>query len=480
MRLVKKVKSSQSAPRAVTAWRRDLSARSGLAAVVALGLLLLGAVLLNLNLQRTSETRRLVLATVRVLEGARAVMIDVVNAETGQRGFLLTGEERYLRPYEEATSRLWANFSELEGRVQMPRQQERLARLRPQITAKLAELAHTIELRRRSFDEALTVVRTNEGQRLVDEIRGEFGLFETVAKDVLAHRTATLETQARLTTYLALGCGALALLCAGLSSLAVVRRREDRQLLEQNSYLEQQVEERTAALAEVNTELHAFAATVSHDLRAPVRAISGYVDALEEDAGARLQAEELGYLSRIGGAAKRMDGLIEDILRYSRLGRQDLPSGRVSLEQIIDQALDEQQVLLQEAVARIEVSRPLPAVRGHAAAVALAIGNLLSNALKFTSPGCPAEVKIRAERRERRMVRLWVEDKGIGVAAAHQERIFRPFERLHGREAYPGTGVGLAIVQRVAERLGGRCGVLSSTGQGSCFWIELPAWEEHE
>jgi signal transduction histidine kinase len=476
----KKVKSSRFAPRAVKTWRRDLSAQSGLAAVVALGLLLLGAVLLNLNLERTSEARRLVLATVGVLEGARAVMIDVVNAETGQRGFLLTGEERYLRPYEEATSRLWADFSALEGRVQMPEQRERLARLRPRIAAKLAELVHTIELRRRSIDEALTVVRTDEGQRLVDEIRAEFGVFETVAKDVLARRTAALEVQARRTTHLALSCGALALLCAGFGSVAVIRRREDRKLVEQNSYLEQQVEERTAALTEVNTELQAFAATVSHDLRAPVRAISGYVDALEEDAGARLQAEELGYLARIGGAAKRMDGLIEDILRYSRLARQDLPTGRVSLEQIIDQALDEQQALLQEAMASVEVLRPLPAVRGHAAAVALGIGNLLSNALKFTFPDRPAEVRVWAERRERRMVRLWVEDQGIGVAAAHQQRIFRPFERLHGREAYPGTGVGLAIVQRVAERLGGRCGVLSTVDQGSRFWIELPAWEEEE
>ena len=124
--------------------------------------------------------------------------------------------------------------------------------------------------------------------------------------------------------------------------------------------------------------------------------------------------------------------------------------------------------------------RPLLCVRAHAVALGLAVGNLLGNALKFVAPGQAADVRIWAERRDNGMVRLWVEDRGIGVAPSNQERIFRPFQRLHGREAYPGTGVGLAIVRRVADRMGGTCGVLSSPGVGSRFWIELPAAEEDE
>ncbi|WP_052214377.1 CHASE3 domain-containing protein [Belnapia sp. F-4-1] len=457
-------------------WTRDLGGLAGAAAAAAFLLLALGGLLLVLNLARLAEARRSTEITVVVLDATRAVVADLLDAETGQRGFLLIGEDSYLGPYRQAVDRIWADFASLDAMVMLPAQQARLETLRPLIEAKLAELAETVALRRNAAEAALAVVRTDRGRQLMDHIRIGFGAFETEARRLLRERTALQDERTRMTTFLALGCGALALASAGLSALGILRRRDGRRLVEQNQRLEQQVEERTATLEEANDELRSFAATISHDLRAPARAIGGYAAALEEDAGPRLGEEERDYLARIAGAAERMDALIDDILGYSRLARQDIALRRVPLEEVVEAVLDQSRTELKDA--RVEVLRPMPAVSGHAGVLVQAVGNLVGNALKFRPPGEPPQVTIRCTEGEGGLVRLWVEDRGIGIAPEHQERIFRPFERLHGREAFAGTGVGLAIVRRVAERLGGRCGVVSASGEGSRFWIDLPRWTE--
>ena len=457
-------------------WPRDLTGFAAITAAASFLLLAVGGLLLVLNLARLDEARRATETTVRVLDRAQAVAADMLDAETGQRGFLLIGEEGYLKPYLQAVDRIWANFAALDAEVMVPEQQARLDALRPLLEAKLAELAETVALRRESPEAALAVVRTNRGRELMDRIRHDLGVFEAAARRILQDRTAMQDDRTRMTTFLALGCGTLALASAGLGVLGVLRRRDERRLVEQNQRLEEQVGERTATLEEANDELQSFAAAISHDLRAPARAIGGYAAALEEDVGPRLAGEERDYLARIAAAAERMDGLIDDILGYSRLARQDIVLRRVPLGDVVEAVLDQHQTELKGA--RIEVLRPMPAVSGHSGVLVQAVGNLLGNALKFRPHGEAAQVTMRCTEGEGGLVRLWVEDRGIGIAPEHQERIFRPFERLHGREAYPGTGVGLAIVRRVAERLGGRCGVISTPGEGSRFWIELPRWTE--
>jgi signal transduction histidine kinase len=316
-------------------------------------------------------------------------------------------------------------------------------------------------------------VRTDEGQRLTEEIRAELGRFEQTAERLLAERNIRAERAARMTTMVALGCGALAFAAAALAGLGLMRRRETRQMIERNARLEREVIQRTAALQEANDALEAFAATISHDLRAPVRAIGGYADALMEDAADRLEGPERDYVLRIGSAAERMDGLIGEILAYSRLAGQELRLTRVSLESVVQAVLDQQAEEAAAVAARIDVARPMPAAQGHEGALELAVGNLLSNALKFTKRGEAPEVRIWAEPRPGERVRLWVEDRGIGLPHDQQDRIFRPFERLHGREAFPGNGVGLSVVRRVAERLGGAAGVEVEPGR-TRFWLELP------
>jgi PAS domain S-box-containing protein len=236
------------------------------------------------------------------------------------------------------------------------------------------------------------------------------------------------------------------------------------------------VAQRTRELEESNRRMVAFSYSISHDLKAPLRAIRGYIDAMVEDCGERLHAEGLEYADRIARAADRMDSLIADLLSYSRLGQVDLAHVPVTLVDVVESALSELEPLIIESGATIERDVPatLPRVRAHSASLCQAITNLVGNALKFVAPGETPRIRIWAAAREGR-VRLAIEDQGIGIAPEHHDRIFGVFERLHTRGPYAGSGVGLAMVKMAVERMGGSVGVESALGSGSRFWIELPA-----
>jgi signal transduction histidine kinase len=242
--------------------------------------------------------------------------------------------------------------------------------------------------------------------------------------------------------------------------------------------LEDQVRERTAELQERNDELEAFGYSISHDLRAPLRAMQGFSQALLEDSGDRLDAMGREYAERIVAGSKRMDELIRDLLAYSRVSRAELQLVRVPLTAVAQSALAEMSGALRARNATVRVDEPLPTVLGHPATLSQVLSNLLGNGLKFVPAERTPELVITAERRNG-LVRIWVADNGIGIALEHQTRIFRVFERLHSTDEYPGTGIGLAIVRKGVERMGGQVGVESRPGQGSRFWVELqPASDE--
>ncbi len=243
--------------------------------------------------------------------------------------------------------------------------------------------------------------------------------------------------------------------------------------------LERRVEERTARLRELNDELNAFAYSIFHDLRAPLRAMEGYAEALQEDFGDHLGGDAQTYTERIFAAAKRMNGLIDDLLAYSRLNQGEIRLQTTEVSELVEAVLDELRPHLLEKDARVDVAETLPIVQCNPTMLRQAITNLVANAVKFVAPGREPHIRIHAEERDGRSIRLWVEDNGIGVAAEHRDRIFRVFERLHGRETYPGSGIGLAIVRKSLERMGGSVGVESELGRGSRFWIELPRAEKH-
>lgn len=224
-------------------------------------------------------------------------------------------------------------------------------------------------------------------------------------------------------------------------------------------------------LKEANAELEAFSYTVSHDLRAPLRSLTGYVSVLLEDYGDRLDEEGRGHLEALDRAAKRMDCLTRDLLAYGRVARETIKLEPIPLPSVIDDVLALTGAGQIEG-AKIIVEPGLSEVMGNRFLLEQCLTNLISNAAKFVPTGTAPEIRIRAEPRASQ-VRLWIEDNGIGIDPRYHHKIFSIFERVGEMQKYEGTGIGLAIVHRAVQRMGGACGVESNPGQGSRFWLEL-------
>jgi PAS domain S-box-containing protein len=235
--------------------------------------------------------------------------------------------------------------------------------------------------------------------------------------------------------------------------------------------LEETVAERTAALRETIGELEAFSYSVSHDMRAPLRAMQGYAKIVLEDCGDKIDPMDKEYLKRISSAAARMDSLIQDVLTYSRVNRTDLPLGPVSLDQLLREILTTYP-MFQRPHAEIEIVGDLPAVMGIPAVLTQCISNLIGNAVKFVAPGVTPKIRVWSQPLpEEKMWRIFFKDNGLGIEKDAHETIFGIFQRVS--KSYEGTGIGLSIVKKGAEKMGGRVGLESELGQGSIFWLDL-------
>ena len=257
--------------------------------------------------------------------------------------------------------------------------------------------------------------------------------------------------------------------------------------------LERLVAERTARLQELVGELEHFSYTITHDMRAPLRSMRGFAELVHELCSACQHPEQKALLRRIIAAADRMDLLITDALSYNKAVRQELPLGPVDVAALLRGMLDSYPEF-QSSKAHIQFPGEIPLVLGNQAGLTQCFSNLLGNAVKFIEPGKIPEVRIRAELACAQppatplptaasgpatityppatdRVRIWVEDNGIGISDTMRRRIFNMFAR--GSNDYEGTGIGLALVRKVVDRMGGRVGVESEPGQGSRFWVEL-------
>lgn len=249
----------------------------------------------------------------------------------------------------------------------------------------------------------------------------------------------------------------------------VERARSERALRET---LELRVAERTVKLQETISELESFSYSISHDLRAPLRAMQGFAGVLEEEHGDRLDATGHEYLRRIIRAGERMDRLIQDVLVYSRVGRAEMPLERIELRGFLAGILESYPHFGADH-ARIEVAPRLVPVIANPAALTQCVANLVGNGIKFVPPGTRPTVRLWTGEIVDGRVRLYVADNGIGIAPARNEEIFGIFYQVDRSRG--GTGIGLAVVRKAAERMGGSVGVESAPGKGSTFWLELKA-----
>lgn len=236
--------------------------------------------------------------------------------------------------------------------------------------------------------------------------------------------------------------------------------------------LEEVVAQRTAQLRETIGELESFSYTVSHDMRAPLRAMQSYSQYLVDEYGSQLDEKGLNYLHQIMRSAVRLDRLIQDVLNYTRILHAPLPMRSVDLDRLVRDIIDTYPNG-QPIKPEIQILGKLPPVMGNEALLTQCISNLLTNGAKFVSPGTAPRLEISAELTAHAAVRLWIKDNGIGIAAENHARIFRPFERIHPAAEFEGTGIGLSIVRKAIERMGAQVGFESALGEGTRFWMQF-------
>jgi signal transduction histidine kinase len=457
--------------------------------------------------ERVSRSRQMIMAT-------NAVVASLVDAETGERGYLITQAQEYLQPYRETKGRINAQLEELAKVVSDddPVESGRVAELRRLAGLKIAELEDTVRVRdEQGFEAAQRKVLEHKGQTLMNQARGVADDVRNHEQDVLDQRMRERQDAAGTATATLIGAGVFNLLLLGGIAVVVYRDARTRaraaevvvrrlELERDNAQLAAEVEERqrvnatltalTTRLEQSNRELQDFASVASHDLQEPLRKIQAFGDRLRNKFAEPLGADGRDYVDRMHAAAARMQTLINDLLSFSRVTTKGQPFGPVDLGGVVREVLSDLETRIESSGGHVEVG-DLPTIDADAVQMRQLFQNLIANALKFRRPDAAPVVKVTAVTSTEAgvpggngdgggdgaagTVEIRVADNGIGFEEKYLDRIFNVFQRLHGRDQYEGTGIGLAVCRKIAERHGGSVTATSRPGEGTTFVVTLPS-----
>ena len=466
--------------------------------------ILIGIIVATFGLvERTQATFEYILQERNIRRMAADLMQKLTDAETGQRGFVITRDELFLEPYESAVGAIREEVDRLATAVaDRPVKAAQMDRLRERIRGKLAEMGQAINLVRSGEQaQAVELIQSDVGRELMDDIRSMLDQFKelsdaNVERGTEAQISATEQLQwitvAGGIAIIAVMGGAILVVAQHVRALAASRREVE--VLNQG--LEARVAERTEDLMQANQEIQRFAYIVTHDLRAPLVNIMGFTAELdaslkslqayvlndgkpvseEEIREARLAASEdlpeaIGF---IRSSTKKMDGLINAILKISRDGRRQLKPEIVELQPLLETITNSVYHQISESYGSIDIDIKATRLNTDRLSVEQILGNLFDNAIKYKHPQRPLTLAVRTAPEGRHMVRIEVEDNGRGIAEQDHERIFELFRRS-GQQDQSGEGIGLAHVRSLARNLGGEITVRSRLGEGSTFVLRLPS-----
>jgi signal transduction histidine kinase len=424
---------------------------------------------------RSEKDREWVRHTYMVVESLQEVRIDITQMETGQRGFMFTGQARHMEMYSAGVKQVRQDLSELADLIaDNPAEREAIQRLNVLITERLAELGDGIEVRKRSglLAGAQAVTNASSGEKRMAQIATQIAEMRHTEDKLLSSRLDAAAASTRRIKVVIVYGNALAILILLEKGLVIHWEIGKRNLAEQNlQRANEQLERRTSELSETNIELESFAYSVAHDLRAPLRHIAGYSNVLVQDYDPRLDAEGLRCLGKISAGAHQMGRLVDDLLSLSKIGRQKLSIQDTPLDALVAQVVED---LAPECAGRAIEWRigELYSAECDPALMKQVFVNLVSNTVKYSGGWEHAVIEVgQTEQDDERVI--FVRDNGAGFDMQYVGKLFGVFQRLHKARDFEGTGVGLAIVQRVIRKHGGRIWAEGQLDRGATFFFTI-------
>jgi signal transduction histidine kinase len=437
---------------------------------------------------RLTELDHWTIHTHQVIEELKDSLVALLNVETGDRGYLLARDKIFLEPFTRGKSETWKHLEILDRlTADNPQQQKRLAELRRLAKAKIEFADQTISSQ---SEMGKALVAEGKGKRIMDEYR-------IVLQQMIDSETTLLDSRVRAlqvaqqalwvaTAILTLLGGGILGWVFNLTRTAIEDEKRRVEMLnemnanmiaeiDQRKRTEKALKETTVKLTSSNADLQRFAYVASHDLQEPLRAVAGFVTLIANKHKGTLDEESEGWITHAVEGSQRMRSLINDLLAYARVESRGKALERIDVNRAFNQAKKDLSVALEESNVDL-TSSDLPELVGDEGQLTQVFQNLIGNAIKFKGYEKPV-VRVSATKQNGEWL-FSVKDNGIGFEPEHVDRIFIIFQRLHGRDEYKGTGIGLALCKKIIERHGGRIWAESAKGEGSTFYFTIPAQQE--